>query len=252
MEKKWTVYKHTNKINNKTYIGITSRKVEDRWGENGCKYKKCIKFYNAIKKYGWDNFTHEVLYENLTAEEAAKKEKELIVYYDSLNNGYNATEGGFAPIPTEEHKKHVSESLAGRKLSEEHKKKISENAKKRVGPLNHMYGKHHTEETKKKISDAKKGKKLTEEHKQKISEGIKGKNHPNWGKHLSQETKRKISGKIIKCIETGDIFYSLKEAGDFAGLANGTHIGAVCRGERNTAGGYHWEYIDDKSSSIDS
>lgn len=90
----WLVYKHTNKINNKSYIGITSKRPEQRWGNNGNHYHNHPKFYPAIKKYGWENFSHEILYTGLSKKEACKKEKELIKFYNSYNNGYNASLGG--------------------------------------------------------------------------------------------------------------------------------------------------------------
>lgn len=90
----YTVYKHTNKINGKVYIGITSQNVKRRW-QNGAGYYGTY-FYNAIKKYGWNLFTHEILYENLTQEAACKCEKELIKEYksDCREFGYNVAEGG--------------------------------------------------------------------------------------------------------------------------------------------------------------
>lgn len=92
---KYIIYKHTNKINNKSYIGQTC-KAEDpnlRWC-NGKGYSKCRKFYNAIKKYGWENFSHDIIAEAYTAEEADELEKQYIKSYDSINNGYNITFGG--------------------------------------------------------------------------------------------------------------------------------------------------------------
>ena len=74
-ENNYTVYMHKNKINGKVYIGITYQNVKYRWRKNGEGYKK-QKFYNAIKKYGWDNFEHIILFENLTFEEACLKEQE--------------------------------------------------------------------------------------------------------------------------------------------------------------------------------
>lgn len=96
----WIVYKHTNKTNGKVYIGITSTSVESRW-RNGEGYYSQEYFYKAIKKYGWEGFTHEILFDNLTEEEARAKEIELIAQYKSNyrrysnpNYGYNATDGG--------------------------------------------------------------------------------------------------------------------------------------------------------------
>lgn len=95
-EKFYSVYIHTNKINNKRYIGITSLKnPQNRW-RHGNGYKNQLKFYRAIQKYGWDGFNHEIIATNLTDAEAKQLEKELIEKYDSMNPacGYNATRGG--------------------------------------------------------------------------------------------------------------------------------------------------------------
>lgn len=96
-ERKWCVYMHINKINNKKYIGITYQKPSLRWRSRGQGYRTCTYFYNAIKKYGWDNFEHKILLENLTEEEAEKKEIELIKFYGTqVPNGYNIDAGGFS------------------------------------------------------------------------------------------------------------------------------------------------------------
>lgn len=91
----YCVYVHTNQQNNKKYIGITCQQPAYRWS-NGSGYKTQAKFYNAIKKYGWENFTHEILLENLTETEAKEKEVELIDKYKTIdpNFGYNCTLGG--------------------------------------------------------------------------------------------------------------------------------------------------------------
>ena len=81
----YTVYQHKNKINGKVYIGITSQKLEQRWGSQGCNYKSSPHFYSAIQKYGWDNFEHNILFADLTKEQACLKEQELIKEYNSMN-----------------------------------------------------------------------------------------------------------------------------------------------------------------------
>ena len=91
----WLLYVHTNKINNKKYVGITSTATKQRWA-NGSGYKGQT-FYNAIEKYGWDNFDHEVIVNGLTEEEADYWER---LYIKELNSkspsGYNVTDGGDA------------------------------------------------------------------------------------------------------------------------------------------------------------
>ena len=64
----WTVYIHTCNVNQKSYVGITSKPPNIRW-KNGEGYKTQV-FYRAIQKYGWDNFTHKIIATNLTEQEA--------------------------------------------------------------------------------------------------------------------------------------------------------------------------------------
>lgn len=92
----YCVYIHTNKINNKKYVGITCLKPEKRWN-NGKGYTSAQPiFYNAIQKYGWDNFSHEVLYEGLSKAQAQELEIKLISEYRATESdfGYNNTIGG--------------------------------------------------------------------------------------------------------------------------------------------------------------
>jgi transcriptional regulator with XRE-family HTH domain len=97
--KKFCVYEHLFP-NGKRYIGITSKKPNARW-ENGRGYSESHQnvMYKAIQKYGWDNIQHNILFENLTFEEAKQKEIELIKQYhtyvhDENSMGYNMTLGG--------------------------------------------------------------------------------------------------------------------------------------------------------------
>lgn len=114
-ERKYKIYCHTNKINGKKYIGQTSEKnAKKRWGSNGINYRPKIKgsniFYNAIQKYGWNNFTHEILFTNLTLNEANFLEKNLIETWKLLdtNYGYNNKEGGSNGCHTEMTRNKVS------------------------------------------------------------------------------------------------------------------------------------------------
>ena len=123
--KKYTVYMHKNKINNKVYVGITCQKTNYRWGA-GSGYRQQPKFYNAIKKYGWDNFEHIILFENLSFEEAKQKEIEIISKYNAFTKkyGYNATKGGDGSngVPcSEEKKQKISKANKGHKFNEETK-----------------------------------------------------------------------------------------------------------------------------------
>ena len=115
----WCVYKHTNKINGKCYIGITKTIPEKRWGKNGIGYKY-QNFWYAIKKYGWNNFEHEILFCNLTEKECKDKEIQLIKKYNSIApNGYNITHGGDGSLglfPNEKTKE--KQSLSAKKRTD--------------------------------------------------------------------------------------------------------------------------------------
>lgn len=127
-ERKYCVYKHTSP-SNKVYIGIT-KNLKQRWGANGKHYIKNNHFVRAINKYGWDNFKHEILFNNLTINEAKSKEIELIAYYDSTNptKGYNISLGG--DIMSESSKKKLSKILKEKGLSDKKLELIRNNSRK--------------------------------------------------------------------------------------------------------------------------
>lgn len=91
------IYKITNNINDKVYVGNTSRSLAKRWAEhiNDSKKKRCKNrpLYLAINKYGEDNFTIELI-EECSNDVAPDREKYWISFYDSYKNGYNDTFGG--------------------------------------------------------------------------------------------------------------------------------------------------------------
>lgn len=95
MKENYCVYMHTLKIDGRKYIGITNRNPKIRWA-NGKGYHHNAYFTNAINKYGWNNFKHEILFENLSKEQACLKEQALIKLFHTTehNFGFNMTSGG--------------------------------------------------------------------------------------------------------------------------------------------------------------
>ena len=142
----YVVYVHQNKTNGKRYIGITNN-TSKRWYGKGKHYEGCPYFFNAIQKYGWDNFTHEIIERGLSIEEANEREQFYIAKYRSTEkeHGYNITTGGnCAPTMlgkhhSEETKRKMREAALGRVIPEEQRRKHSEAMKgKLVGKKNHM------------------------------------------------------------------------------------------------------------------
>ena len=193
------IYKATNNITGKSYIGYSIRGLEKRKPEH--KILSCgesaFYFHRAIKKYGWDNFSWVLLESNITDFEVLK---ELEIYwieeYDTFYNGYNLTKGGngiFGYHHTEETRRKLSEVKKGKKrgpVSEEAKKKMSEALK---GKIPWSKGKTLSEETRRKMSESRKGIVFSEETKKKMSESRKGCVPWNKGKSPSEETRRKLS-----------------------------------------------------------
>lgn len=145
---KWIVYKHTSP-SGKCYIGITSAiNPSLRWGRNGSRYLYTYKttgshrkFVYAIKKYGWDNFSHEILETDLTEEQAKEFEKYYIDKFDSFYHGYNGTMGGEG-----------TKGLSGNKCV--------------------WYGRHHSNETKKKMREIRLGIQMSDEAIQNLCDAI--------------------------------------------------------------------------------
>ena len=220
----YTVYQHKNKINGKVYIGITMQEPEQRWGINGVNYKSSPHFYAAIQKYGWNNFEHNILFKNLTKEEACKKEQELIKKFNSMNRdfGYNSTSGGETFVMSEEIKQKISQAMKGNKNG-----------------LGHPC----SEEKKKKISEAQKGRHLTEEHKQKLSEAAK-KRHTTCSNQAKENIRKSSHKKPVYCEELDIIFESVQECSRQLDIP-ATNISKLCRGKGKTLKGYHLRYYDD-------
>ena len=94
-DRQYCVYIHTNNFNNKKYIGITCRPPEIRWN-HGRGYLTNSHFWRAIKKDGWENFSHTIVAEGLTKQAAHQLEMELIQFHNTTNSefGYNHSCGG--------------------------------------------------------------------------------------------------------------------------------------------------------------
>jgi len=220
MNKNYKVYMHIFP-NKKVYIGITQQELNQRW-KNGYGYKQCQFVWKAIEKYGWDNVKHEILYTDLTKEEAEQKEIELIAFYKSnqKEHGYNVANGG---------------NCVG-SVSEKTKKKISNAHKGKCYHPGVWKGKKLSKEHRKKLSESHKGQKviITDEMKTKISNALRG-------HEVTIATRKKIS-KPVLCVETNTMYYSAREASNKTDISY-KNISSVCNKKRKTAGGYHWEFI---------
>lgn len=223
----YSAYCHTNKINGKIYVGITKNEPCQRWGNEGKNYNnKCPHLWGAIKKYGWNNFSHDIIATGLTREAACNCEKTLIEQYcaNDPRYGYNILSGGNAPnIPFETRMK-MSKAMIGNKNG---------------------LGKPCSNEKRRKISQAQKGRKLSLEHKAKLSEAKKGKSHGP----LPAETRKKISAshkkKKILCIDTGEVYESIQSCARQTGI-DASLICAVCKGRHSHTKGLHFKYYDGK------
>ena len=120
---------HKNKINGKVYIGATCMNPETRW-ENGKGYVKSTKFYADIVKYGWDNFEHTIIVDNLDQEQSQVLERYYISKY--RDNCYNRTVGGeVRHIKSLESRIGKKESKYNKDYYERNKERIKQRVSKR-------------------------------------------------------------------------------------------------------------------------
>lgn len=128
-ERTYCVYIHRNTINNKRYVGITSKLPEERWGRGGYGYYNNKHFMSAIKKYGWNAFEHTIIATNLSSYDACKIEQDLIKQYNSNNPlfGYNICAGGETNILPRSSLDKISKKNKGRIMTDEVKHRRAKN-----------------------------------------------------------------------------------------------------------------------------
>lgn len=247
---KYCVYIHKCP-NGKIYIGVTGKKPSERW-KGGSGYRNNKHFYNAIKKYGWDNIEHIILKDNIDKESAFELEKELIKKYDSTNRskGYNNSVGGEKSSLGYHHTKEALAKIS--KASKERIVKPESIQKTRLAHIisievydidaNHL-GSFES------LTDAEK---YTGVSNSNISAVCKGKYKQFKGfifRYSDDNSpvekvrcRRKpvqmltLNGKVIK------EFKSIKEAAKELNIPD-THISDCCKGKYSQSGGYIWRYI---------
>ena len=249
---RYFVYMHISP-SQKVYVGIT-KDIKKRWGYKGEHYTWKQKngeymhkpFALAILKYGWENFQHTVVLENVSKSEAIYAEKYLIRWYKIHNLSYNITDGGDGvlghshPISAERREAvsifmRTNHPMKGKKHSEESRNKISQALK----------GRKLSAEQVAHISESLKGRKFTDEHKAKISENMR--KHPErWAKGNKKKEVHQydLQGNYIQS------FPSAYEAAiAISGKNNAGCIRSCIYGECISALGYMWSYK--KANNID-
>ena len=213
------IYKITNKLNEKCYIG-QSKHIETRWKEHryGQGYtKRRTTLYSAFNKYGIENFEFEVL-EECEESELDNLEKYYIKKFNSFESGYNMNNGG-----KRVHVEHTKEWH--RKIGEKHKGKIV------------------SDEVRKKISNSLKGHTLSEHTKELLRIS-------STGRVKSENEIQKISDKVSKPIIQFDLSGNFIKSYKNARIAsaetniNFSNISSCCNGKRKKAGGYIWKFSE--------
>lgn len=219
MEKTYYVYVHILKTDGRKYFGLTCQSLKERW-RDGQGYKGCCHFYNAIMKYGWNAFYHDIVFQTNIREEAYNMEESLILQYQTTNEkyGFNIRSGGLTPEVSEESIAKIVAKIKGIKRTGQALENVRRAARERD---NSVFSHPLSEETKRKISESHKGMTYGEETKQKLREAF---------------------SQPVLCVELNKTYPSMTEAAKAFGLSKCT-ISAVIRGRNKTAAGYHWKLI---------
>lgn len=233
LEKLNVVYLLTNKINSMRYVGITTQKLKNRLRYH--KNNSDTYIGRAIKKYGWENFSVEILEECTSPEELFEREKYWIKTLNTKNpNGYNLTDGG--------------EGLNGCKHSQKTRKKMSERHYKcavictSTGEIfpSIKAAAEHFGITHGSVTAVCKAKCLS-------INGLKF-DYVDEEKRAAAEIKRKKLSPMkqpVLCLETGKIYESAVAASKETGIYRRA-ISFACAGKHSTAGGLHWIFLDEE------
>ena len=229
------IYKITNIINGKCYIGQTTIGIKKRYNNAGVGVERIYRYYKnsekksnycnehllrAFEKYGIENFE---LIENydiaFSKDELDIKEKCYIKQYDAMKNGYNYQEGGSNGKMSEETIRKMKIAHTGKKQSEESKKKRSKT----------LMGHKVSDETRQKQRERALGREDSEETKRKKSEhhAFKGKKRPEHSKKMSGGNNP--NAKSVICLTTLEIFNSCSEGAKKYNIKNSCNIANCCR-----------------------
>jgi group I intron endonuclease len=113
-----TIYKISNLINGKVYVGQTIQGLRQRQKEHICRFNRGERdhlLYKAFRKHGLDNFSFEEICSVLDERDLNAVEQEQIAFYNSYERGYNMTEGGYSVSP--ETREKLRASMQGRKIT---------------------------------------------------------------------------------------------------------------------------------------
>lgn len=216
------IYKITDIIDGTAYIGLTIRTLKERWNEHICRASPSANQYidRAINKHGYENFSIEVIEDNIDESILGEREKFWIDYYDTYNNGYNLTIGGWDGGGIEKGIKIYQWDLEGNYIAEWRSARTVEIA----------YGWAHQD-----LIKCAKGKRIS-------SHGFL------WTFDLNPPKKRK--NKIDKPVQQLDDYNNIikvyDKVKDGAAAVNvpSTNISRAIR-RHIKAGGYYWQYVDE-------
>lgn len=214
------VYKYTNTINGKVYIGRTSQSIKARAGKNGSNYMDCRKFGEAIKQFGFDKFKCEVLAECSSLEDGDKFEKRFIRLYRSNKSeyGYNL-EGG------------------GRK-----NKLVPKSTRKILSSKSHR---RHSPEWVEKCAAGHRGMVHSISTREKMSKSQLRYRSTDLGKLHSEKLRIKLSKKVAKLDNNEDVVEIYSSATE-AAKANNTQLSGIvraCNGKLKSCAGFKWCYL---------